>query len=504
MVPRPARLAALAPLALAACGGAPEPQAPPNVVILVLDTLRPDHLGTYGYDRPTSPHLDALAEHGVVFTEAQSPAPWTAPTLISMVTGLDPAVHGVTAFPEPLRLADEVPTLAELLRDRGYATAAFTEGGYASGVFGLDQGFDRFEMVEGDYHADGSGPGSLAHRVDGVLDWLDARPDAPFLLFFHTFEPHLPYEIEDDAHLVAVQPDYDPVAAHARLDEVVARWNADEELGLDELRVLARHAHHCRLQGGTEEPRDREHLLELAADPASLRLPGSDMADPFLVDLYDAEVRYTDAQMQRLLDGLDAHGLTDDTVIAVVSDHGEAFGENGDLGHGRLLHDPVLDVVLLLADGRGRLAPGRVDALVSTLDLTPTLLELVGVDAADLDLQGRSLVPVAAGAPGAGLAFSGTLAVVDATRDTLRTPRWRYVLDGGATAGRLYDRDDPTLPRVDVADDHPDVAAALHAKLLERRAEGADLRARLGGTQQAAEVDAALQQALDDLGYTGD
>ena len=119
-------------------------EKPLNLVMVVLDTLRADHLGLYGYERPTSPHLDALARESFVFERAESAAPWTAPSLISLVTSLYPEVHGVRGFPNPRRMSDDVVTLAEVLKRHGYSTAAFTEGGYAKGDFGLDQGFDSY------------------------------------------------------------------------------------------------------------------------------------------------------------------------------------------------------------------------------------------------------------------------------------------------------------------------------------------------------------------------
>src|SRR5882672_11694191 len=117
-----------------------------NLVVIALDTLRPDHLGCYGYARATSPNIDAWAKNATVFETAQSAAPWTAPSLLSLMTSLYPEVHGVVKFPDPGQMNDNVTTLAEMLKKAGYKTAACTDGGYASPFFGLKQGFDYYPL----------------------------------------------------------------------------------------------------------------------------------------------------------------------------------------------------------------------------------------------------------------------------------------------------------------------------------------------------------------------
>ncbi len=184
--------------ALAGCGGGTEEPAverPLNLVVVVLDTLRADHLGLYGYERDTSPHLDAFARESFVFERAESAAPWTAPSLVSLVTSLYPEVHGVRGFPNPRRMSDDVVTLAEVLRRHGYATAAFTEGGYAKGDFGLDQGFDSFPRKRGRRRVPDSHlffPSRLEGNIARSLRWLREHGEEPFFLFFQTYEPHMP------------------------------------------------------------------------------------------------------------------------------------------------------------------------------------------------------------------------------------------------------------------------------------------------------------------------
>ena len=231
-MPTPSRLAAaacLAALPLVGCGGegpAPGPAEPAaeNLLLVVLDTLRPDRLGTYGYERDTSPHLDAFAAEALVFENAQSAAPWTAPALHSLVTGLYPTVHGVKSYPNPGRMSDRVVTLAEVLRERGYRTAAFTEGGFARAQFGLDQGFEVFPenpafqlFLEGKV-LDGE---RLAKQVDAALAWMREAADEPFFLFFHTYRPHIPWDAPEEG-IRRFRPGFDEAADHAAFREVFA------------------------------------------------------------------------------------------------------------------------------------------------------------------------------------------------------------------------------------------------------------------------------------------
>ena len=200
---------------------------PPDVVVIVLDTLRPDHLGCYGYERPTSPNIDAFAATATVFEQAESVSPWTAPALISLMTSLHPEVHGVYQFPNPGRLNERVETLAERLSARGYATGAFTEGGYAKPEFGLDQGFDVYPSNPGD---DDSHRSNLDHgsRLEGNLDralaWYAEHADRPRLLFFHTYEIHEPLRAPDD-FVRHFRPGWDSAAEDAQLEGLFERFN---------------------------------------------------------------------------------------------------------------------------------------------------------------------------------------------------------------------------------------------------------------------------------------
>jgi len=503
-----ARALSLAALCLSqlACG----PEAPsrwadpaPNVVLIVLDTLRPDRLGCYGYERATSPHIDALAAQGFVFENAQSAAPWTAPALVSLMTGLQPDVHQVESFPQPLRMSAGVTTLAEILRAQGYATAAFTEGGYAKGDFGLDQGFDVYPRNPGDDESNVSNqlhPSRLEQNVERSVAWLRTAT-RPFLLFFHTYEPHYPYQPEP-GFLELMRPSWDAQAEREALGSALATWARAGELDGAEWSTVARHRYHCDLScaGPVARPQELERALRARGEYIPL-----DMKDPlvgFISDLYDAEIAYADRELQRLLDALDELGLREDTLIVITSDHGESLGEHGEVGHGALLSDVVLRTVLIVRAPHLALEPRRIRPLVRSIDVLPTVVELLGGDPGRLALQGRSVVPLLAGTLSEAPAFSQANSAIEVRGHLLSvcTERWRLVAERDGPRRWLFDLEaDPGETR-NVGRAHPQVVERLERLLGEQRAAGERLRERFGPPSEVR-LSNAQRAELEALGY---
>jgi arylsulfatase A-like enzyme len=334
--------------------------AAPDVLLIVVDTLRADHLGCYGYPRPTSPRLDALAAAGVRFANARAPSSWTGASVASIMTGLYPAVHGLEQSESAL--ADERPTIAEAFRDAGYDTIAFSANpAYVTPVSGLGQGFARFDVLHGKRmprNARGNvaaGDPRLLTRfeqatakdvTDAVLRWLDGRASAlPFFAYVHYFDPHAGYFPPPEyARRFGVAPDA-PLAT-----------------------------------------KDQQHMLVR---------PGLPSADEFatLIGLYDGEIAFTDAEIARLLAALPR---ARPTLIVVTSDHGEEFGEHGGLQHGRTLFDEQLKIPLIMA-GAGLPAGTVVDEPASLVDLWPTIAALVGRKDASAPegIAGRDLLTAA-------------------------------------------------------------------------------------------------------------
>ena len=349
---------------LASACSKPSAPARPNVVLIVVDTLRADHLGVYGYDKPTTPRLDALAGEGVRFAHARATSSWTLPSIASVFTGLYPAAHG--ADRNTAALSSETVTLAEAFQDAGYLTAALSANpAFVTPLQGFAQGFGEFIVRHGARSQTGQQGDTtpsdpwLRSMVEvatadeltiAALAWVVGHDHvaAPYFLYVHYFDPHAGYfpppEYADRFGVAADDP----------------------------------------LRGEGQWPL----LLPFTAptDPQDLAT---------LIKLYDAEIAFTDREIGKLVDGIRARA-DGPTYFIVLSDHGEEFGDHGGIQHGRTLYDELLRVPLLIV-GPG-VAPGTVvTAPVSLVGLWPTLSDLVGLRPPPRP-DGASFAPLARGA----------------------------------------------------------------------------------------------------------
>ncbi len=297
-----------------------------NVVLVSIDTLRADHLGCYGYARATSPAVDLFSASAVTFTQAIAQAPSTLPSHASMMTSLLPQHHRAS-WAAGTPLPPEALTLAEVLRDRGYATAAFTGGGQIHRVFGLDQGFDAYEQP----HA-----ATFSATVEAATPWLRDHAAERFFLFLHTYETHHPYQPQA-RFLEAVGDDYAGTLPDAISPDLLRRIN------------------------GGDVPIDEADLAHIVAT-------------------YDAEIRSVDEGFASLVQRLRELDLWDRTLLIFTSDHGEEFGERGKVGwHSHSLFDELLRVPLLIRFPRDAFAGSRVDRQVRSMDIAPTVLGTLGI-----------------------------------------------------------------------------------------------------------------------------
>jgi arylsulfatase A-like enzyme len=477
-----------------------------NLVVIALDTLRPDHLGCYGDARATSPNIDAWSKNAVLFENAQSAAPWTAPSLLSLMTSLYPDVHHVMSFPEPGQMSDNVTTLAEMLKKVGYRTAACTDGGYASPFSGLKQGFDYYPLNEGDVprqHASNiAHPDRVKGNIDRALAWLELHEDDPFFLFFHTYQIHAPY-CPPPEYTARFRRGYDEYAEHAHLSEIIDRWKSVHDIDAEGVKLILAHNLHCGSGNGDER----------VGLPAKMKEFGIGSLDEdrmqFWRDLYDGEIAYTDFELKRLLDALEKPQLRDNTVVVFVSDHGEGFGEHGTTQHGSVLFEEDLHVLFMLrAPG---VAPSRVKDLVRSIDMMPTSLELLGVAFDKTRLQGRSLVPLMRGEKlPAEPTFSHAMNKNghEANWFTIRDGKWRFVWDDDDNTGALYDLESDPGELHDVAAQNRKIAERLQGLLNAQRGVDAELAKRVSGPVGAYKLDEDLRKQLRDqlhyLGYVGD
>jgi arylsulfatase A-like enzyme len=302
--------------------------------VVLVDTLRADHLGCYGNRSGLTPFIDGFADRGIRYARAYAGATWTMPSVASLFTSRWPSQHGVVDLSSVLPATE--PTLASVLREHGYATAGFLATRSLPAAGGLGQGFEVWEEVIEPGALQGSGRGVNAR----AFGWLDARPPAdrrPLLLYLHYMEPHFPYDPLPDRLEAALAP-------YHFTREQRAEW--DGRVGL---------------------------FLEHAMNEGAGRR--EDMA--VVRDYYLAAVATADVALRELMEGLTARGILSHAAVVVTADHGEEFYEHGAVGHGTNLFNETLQVPLLLhAPG---LAPAVVADTVSLLDVAPTILELVGI-----------------------------------------------------------------------------------------------------------------------------
>ena len=438
----------------------PGQRAGKNLVVILIDTLRADRLGSYGNRNGLTPHLDRFAAEGVRFAQMQAPAPWTLPSVASLMTGLQPQTHGAgVRYGEfaPTGLTGGVRTLAETLRDAGFYTQGIYHNIYVNPAFGLQQGFDEYASIED----------RAAPLVDRALEGLRrTAPDRRVFLYLHLFDPHNPYEPpEEECRTVArrLLPDY-----RGRLG-----CSADRR---PELPI--------------PPPEDRR----------------------WHEALYDAEIASTDREVGRFLKGLEELRMEDDTVVLVVSDHGEEFwtrldrekalGYDPNSDHGHTVYQELLHVpALLRVPGR---PPGVIESAAELADLFPTLLRQVGVDSPPV--QGRDLTPVLDGAPPAGRpTLLADLILHGPPRWSIRRGPWKLVLprDPGV-APELYDLDrDPGELR-DLAQARPDLVTALRTageRELEARHKSRPQFVAGDGAQSATYLEWNHITRLRSLGY---
>ncbi len=330
------RCLAIAALALAsACGGEEDTARPPisNVVVIVVDSLRADHLGLYGYDRPTSPFLDAFASQSIVYDAAWAPSSYTSQSVAAILTGRLPTSGGSTGLMEA-EPSSAASTLANDFRRNGGRTGFFSNQSLLT-KRGFTRGFEDVGIDDSN---------NAAEVADQALQFLDDIAGEPFLIYAHLAEPHQPYS---------------PTA---------------EDLDL----FLPADA------GPTTVP-EQQDRLESGATPTL-----DDPAIAWLVAAYDAEVLAADIAIRRLVEGLEARELTDRTLIVVTGSQGEEFLDHGWLGHAWTLHEESLRVPLLIsAPG---LEPRRVNGPVSLVDLSPSIRTAAGLIEATGD--GESLLQI--------------------------------------------------------------------------------------------------------------
>lgn len=469
---RPRSLRRLLPVLLVALLTAcarPAATLPPNIVMVLIDTLRWDRLGAYGSDRGLTPFMDEFASTATVFRRAYAQSSWTNASVASLFTSRYQSEHGVTSFFSPL--PPEEVTLAEVLHHHGYASGAFLANFLLRAQLGFGQGFTTFDSYS---RLDPQTPGKFikatAERINREsLAWLDQNATHdPLFLYLHYMEPHAPFGPLPAAlaHVLGGRPapDVDTV------NQAMATWP----------------------------------LVDFAADPALMQ--GTK-------DLYDAEVMSVDTALRDVFAELRRRGVLDDAIVVVLADHGEEFLEHGLIGHNNTLFEEVIRVPLMihLPEQTQRL---DVDRAVSLVDLAPTLLDLAGI-AAPPSFDGHSFAPLLRRARDGAWSLSGVRAwwaertrselpvvseLIKEPSATRHSPHERAIIAGSdkLIAGFDEQREFYDLA-ADPGEQHPEALDTATRARLERSLAPLQASAAHGGN---AVIDEDTKERMRALGYT--
>jgi arylsulfatase A-like enzyme len=343
----------------------------PNVLILVMDATRADHLSCYGYRRRTTPNLERVAAQGVLYDQCVSPAVWTLPSMASLFTGLHVSQHGTTF--DHQYLEPRFVTLAQVLQRIGYRTALFSAGGWVSETFGMNRGFDTFRnytegsprlprffrttvpvkrirrRVRGYLGLGGKHDKSTLSITRDLRQWLerDRQPAQPFFAVAHFANPHWPY------------------LYHPQFSWVDDGRNLPARCAPEQMQFIA----------------------------GQLTLTEEELA--LMVDYYDGEIAFLDHHIGDTLDGLQVRGHLDDTLVVITADHGEHLGDHGLMGHTLSVYEGLVHVPLILHHPDHFAGGRRVSEPVQTVDLFTTILDMLGLDRGQMpnSVLGRSLEP---------------------------------------------------------------------------------------------------------------
>jgi len=430
-----------------------------NVILISIDTLRADHLGCYGYHKNTTPNIDRFSKDSVLFKTCVAQAPSTLVSHASIFTSLIPSHHGAifikTAIPQ------EVVTIAEILKDYGYKTISYNSGGRVASEYGFDQGFDLYHSSGGRlskferilkriskrifflYH---SSHGGLTKKVNFAINWINNNPDRKFFLFLHTYEVHHPYTPKKD-YLDLFEKNYS-----GKLPKNIS-GKLLNEINNGEIKI---------------NKEDQEHII----------------------NTYDAEIRSMDDGFLLLENFLREREIYDDTIIIFTSDHGEEFGEHGQMGrHSHSLYDELLLVPLIIKLPNSKYASKVVDEQVRSIDILPTLLDILdirglktseGVSLIDL-VTGKTLDPLFA------------VSQQDGKRKnrptSIRTKKWKLY------GSKLFNLESDPLENNDVANENKAVKDFLRFKLNNI------LKQRKIPSTNKVKLDETTKEELKALGY---
>lgn len=473
----------------------------PNVIFILVDTLRADHVGAYGYARKLTPTMDKIAEAGVLFEHCQAAAPWTVPSVASMLTSYYPTVHGAVDFSSIdnasrgvmsgtiTTLSEDYDTLAEVMKQRGYQTAGFCANKFITKKFGFAQGYDHYDTSQ----TANSIRGTLINSA--ALQWIrqERAEDKPLFLYLHYMDVHGPYN--------ALPEFWEPLAKE------IEQIPADQRTPLTKKEFM-------RINGYIRQPvvydgdvqnQQRYQLLAGYRD--------------YWVARYDAGIAEMDQYLSELIAELDKQGLWEDSLVVLAADHGEALNEHGLWEHGYSHFQTDQHVPLMIRWPKHLPAGRRVGGNVSLIDVMPTLVDLL--DAGDTDvLQGESLVPAIEN----GAASSNRLIIAEAQKMWPSTSPQRHeaayegpwklmrrsIPPGAKYRGRtipageellLFNLEDDPGETTNLAPRDTARASQLKQQLMDQVAANANVKP--GVVTSVVQVDPETMRTVKAVGYAG-
>jgi arylsulfatase A-like enzyme len=447
------------------------------IIIYVVDTLRADRLGLYGHTRPTSPNIDALAAESVVFDQAYAAAPWTLPSVASLITSSYPCEHRLVA--DLRRLTDSTMTLAQLLRQSGYHTGGFYENLWVSSGTGLARGYT--DLAYREYRTNDS---ELSSDVRGVLETLT---NDRFYLYLHTMEPHNPN---------LVPPIFVQEFGHVSQSTQQIIGQASKSLRKAYLQVPQ-----------PELNVSADDILARQNELISVLKSHSDQMDL----LYDASVAWADDTVGRVVQVLKDEGVWNKAIFILLSDHGEEIFDHGNWGHGQSIYEELIRVPLLIHFPENEMAGKRINSSVSLVDIMPTVLDYVGLKKFCEDCRGRSLLPFLRGSIWASDDFSTDFVRINEanqyapwTNDRgninvgIRRDHLTGIWNHQPATVEIYDTGADPGERKNLRSEYPDFAKEVRRRAHTRLEK---CEAWLGKQIEPHEMEADVREGLKALGY---
>lgn len=457
LAPLPLSLQACSPEEGPASGLSSGPQVK-NLLLITVDALRRDHLSCYGYDAIRTAGIDGLAKEGVQYMNAFSAAPWTCPSMASIFTSLFPEAHGMVMHPirehRTFRaLSPELTTLAEVLKAHDFETHALSEQAWITRAFGFDQGFDNFVELDEENRR-------LKEEALKILD--EVSLERPFFLYLHFLDPHSPYLPPKEFRI-----------PHPGRDV-----HSLDDLGFDAWWKM---------------------LWDMNRDT-----PGVEDLLSYLISLYDGEILFVDHEISRILEHLEKRGLAEQTMVVLISDHGEGFLEHLML-HGRTLYNEELAVPMIIKiPWEPGLKGVKEEGPVSTLDLMPTLLHVLGLPEPK-SLQGRVVVPrrdqageAAEEKPVRTARFVYSESAYDRNIKKIQSERFSLIVNKANDRCLFFELEKDTTEQEDVMDLHPDAWKRLWKKVNRWLREEEGWKKHAG---PRVEMSKELEERLRALGY---